>query len=228
MTAAIYARVSTEDQSVEQQLDRLRRVAPGAMEYVDIGWSGKAAERPSFKRMREEVAAKRIDTIYVVKLDRLGRSVANILEFFQEMEIAGTRVVILDQSIDTSSPMGKLLRTILAAVAELEADLISERTQAAMDAIRNGLRKTKTGRPVGRPLKVTPTIAKRIHELRNQGLKWREIAIRVHIPEGTCRKTPPPIPRESTSVENIPAEFGAQSNVSEANPPRSEGGGSPP
>ena len=225
MTAAIYARVSTEDQSVEQQLDRLRKAAPGAMEYVDAGWSGKAADRPSFKRMREEVAAKRIDTVYTVKLDRLGRSVANILDFFQEMESAGARVVILDQSIDTSTPMGKLLRTILAAVAELEADLISERTQAAMDAFKNGTRKTKTGRPVGRPRKVTPDLARRIHGLRQSGLKWREIALRVHLPAGTCRKVALPQAGEIPIVENGPVEFGAQGAAQVPNPPRGQGGG---
>lgn len=225
MTAAIYARVSTEDQSVEQQLDRLRKAAPGAMEYVDAGWSGKASDRPSFKRMREEVAAKRIDTIYTVKLDRLGRSVANILEFFQEMESAGARVVILDQSIDTSTPMGKLLRTILAAVAELEADLISERTQAAMDAFKNGTRKTKTGRPVGRPRKVTPDLARRIHDLRQSGLKWREIALRVHLPAGTCRKVALPRAGEIPIVENDLGEFGAPGAAQVPNPPRGQGGG---
>ena len=225
MTAAIYARVSTEDQSVEQQLDRLRKAAPGAMEYVDAGWSGKAADRPSFKRMREEVAAKRIDTVYTVKLDRLGRSVANILEFFQEMESAGARVIILDQSIDTSTPMGKLLRTILAAVAELEADLISERTQAAMDAFKNGTRKTKTGRPVGRPRKVTPDLARRIHDLRQSGLKWREIALRVHLPAGTCRKVALPQAGEIPIVENGPGEFGAPGAAQVPNPPRGQGGG---
>ena len=208
MTAAIYARASTEDQSVEQQLVPLRRAAPGAMEYVDVGWSGRSSDRPNFNRMREEVAAGRIDRVYAVKLDRLGRSVADILGFFREMEGAGVGIVILDQNIDTSTPMGRLLRNVLAAVAELEADLISERTQAAMDAFKNGTRKTKTGNPVGRPRKVTPNIARRIHELRGQGLKWREIAVKVHIPEGTCRKTPRPDRGNSYVANTLPRPEG--------------------
>ena len=204
---AIYARVSTEEQSVQQQLDRLRAVAPGAIEYVDESVSGRLSSRPAFDRLITDLIAGRVDETYVVKLDRLGRSASSILEFFRLAEQAGARIVVIDQQIDTSTPVGRMVRTVLAAMAELEADLIRERTREAMAALKAGTRATASGRPVGRPRKVTPEIEARIRELRAAGTRWAEIARRVHLPSGTCRKVPAErgkLPR----VENPPAGFG--------------------
>lgn len=85
----------------------------------------------------------------VTKLDRLGRSARAILEFFNEADAHGARVVALDQAIGASTPVRHLVRTVLAAMAELEADLIAERTREAMAAIKEGLRPTKSGKPPG-------------------------------------------------------------------------------
>lgn len=206
--AAIYARVSTEDQSVQQQLDRLHKEVGSASEYVDEAVSGRLDSRPEFDRLKRDMAAGKVDELYVVKLDRLGRSASSILEFFARAERDGVRLVVLDQQIDTSTPVGRLVRTVLAAMAELEADLIRERTREAMAALKAGTRQTKTGRPVGRPRKVTPEIEERVRELRRQGLRWREIAVRVHLPAGTCRKIPTHEGKQA-AVENPLAGFGA-------------------
>jgi DNA invertase Pin-like site-specific DNA recombinase len=190
----VYARVSTGEQSTQQQLDRLRREAPGAAEYVDQAVSGSLGSRPAFDKLRGDAVAGKLSAVYVVKLDRLGRSAANILEFFREMDDAGVRVVVLDQHIDTSTPVGRLVRTVLAAMAELEADLIRERTRDAMAEIKAGRRRTRSGLPPGRPRKVTPEVEARIRSLRwpetGDGLPWKTIAQYVHLPAGTCSKVP--------------------------------------
>ncbi len=199
---AIYARVSTEEQSVQQQLDRLRSAVKFATEYVDEAVSGRFDSRPEFDRLKGDMDAGRVQEVYVVKLDRLGRSASSILEFFGRAEKDGVRVVVLDQQIDTSTPVGRLVRTVLAAMAELEADLIRERTREAMAALKAGTRQTRSGRPVGRPRKVTPEIAERIRSLRKGGMKWREIAVRVHLNAGTCRKVGTGPAGDSPPVEN--------------------------
>lgn len=188
-TPAIYARVSTEEQSVEQQLDRMRPLAPAATEFVDSGVSGRLDSRPAFDRLREAIGVGSVSAVFVVKLDRLGRSAKSVLEFFEEAEAHGTRVVVVDQQIDTSTPVGRLVRTILAAMAELEADLIRERTRDAMAAFKAGVRKPKA--PLGRPRVVTSeklATASRIRKERPK-IQWSELAQRVGIRSETLRRT---------------------------------------
>jgi DNA invertase Pin-like site-specific DNA recombinase len=183
---AIYARVSTGSQVVGQQLDRLRAVVAGAVEYVDDGVSGRAGSRPAFDRLRVSIRAGEISAVYAVKLDRLGRSAKSILEFFELAESREVRVVLVDQQIDTSTPVGRLVRTVLAAMAELEADLAAERTQDTMDAFKSGARTPKA--PVGRPRRVTPELADRCDVLRRQKFTWAEIARRTGLKAETCRR----------------------------------------
>jgi putative DNA-invertase from lambdoid prophage Rac len=194
-SAGIYARVSTEEQSLVTQLEALERRAadmgftiPAGQTYSDRGVSGRADSRPDFDRLRESIRAKAIDAVLVTKLDRIARSVPTALEFFAEAEAAGVRIIVTDQAIDTGSPAGRLTRTILAAVAEFEGDLIRDRTKVAMDAIRSGARKTKSGQPVGRPPRVTREIAAKVAQLRAGGLRWKDVARRVGLPAETCRR----------------------------------------
>ncbi len=209
---ALYARVSTEEQSVVTQLDSLERHAaalaftiPPGETYADQGVSGRLNSRPEFDRLREAIRSRAIDGVLVTKLDRLGRSARAVLQFFEEAEAAGVRIVVTDQAIDTGSPAGRMVRTVLAAFAEFEGDLIRERTQVAMDAIRSGARKTRSGRPVGRPRRVTPEIVSRITELRAAGFKWAEVAQRVGLPAETCRRSSWVRRPAPSAVENSPA-----------------------
>jgi len=208
---ALYGRVSTTGQgeSLETQLTRLRSSAPGAVEFVDAGVSGRGVDRPAFDRLLGEVRAGRVSVVTVTKLDRLGRSARAILEFFNDAEAHHVRVVVLDQAIDSSSPVGRLVRTVLAAMAELEADLIAERTREAMAAFKTGARKTRSGRPVGRPRRLTPQIVQRIREERAKGLEWSVVAQHVGIPAGTCRKVGPAPRSDNPRAENPPPEFRA-------------------
>ncbi len=213
--SALYARVSTTGQTTQQQLDRLRGVAPGAAEFVDDAVSGRLAQRPEFDRLTSSIERGEVRVLYVCKIDRLGRSAKAVLEFFDLAERCGCRIVVTDQGVDTSSPVGRVVRTILAALAELEADLTRERTQAAMDAFRTGTR-TPKGR-VGRPPRVTEDLLREIRRLRDEEhLQWSRVAVRLHVPASSARKwysnssrpkgAPPP---ETPRVINEPGAFGA-------------------
>ena len=121
--------------------------------------------------------------------------------------------MVLDQHIDTATPIGRMVRTVLAAMAELEADLIRERTQEAMDAFKTGARTTRSGRPVGRPAVLTPELLGRIRELREtpdpKGKRrtWGQIAKVVHHPAGSLKKWYSASRRDLPRVINPPAEF---------------------
>jgi DNA invertase Pin-like site-specific DNA recombinase len=223
--AAIYARVSTEDQSVTTQVDSLVRRAddlgfaiPERQMYADVGVSGRLNSRPEFDRLRDTIRSKGVEVVLVTKLDRVARSVRTALEFFDEAEAAGVRIIVTEQAIDTATPAGRLTRTILAGVAEFEGELIRERTQVAMDAIRSGRRSTRSGRPVGRPRRVTPEIAAKVAELRGTGLPWKDVARRVGLPSETCRKASWLLKRSERTVDNPPSSQMVRSTPEE--PPR--------
>lgn len=126
-----YARVSMADQNPQLQKDAL--LAHGVPEdriYFDQA-SGSGVKRPEFDSMMADARAG--DIIVVWKLDRLGRSVRQVLETFAELDRKGAAVRVLTQSgMDTTTPMGRLIVTIMAAVAEMERDLIRERTRAGL------------------------------------------------------------------------------------------------
>ncbi len=150
---AIYARVSTKEkeQNPETQLLALRDWAASQsveyIEYVDQA-SGKDLNRPAWKRLTIDWRAGRIDTIAVLRLDRAFRSVPDMHSCFAEWEGRGIRFASITQPIDTGTPVGKLLTTMLGAVAEFERDLISERVREGL--VRAKREGTKLGRPRAR------------------------------------------------------------------------------
>lgn len=210
---ASYARVSTDRQEVQTQSDRLAAATPGARPFVDDGISGVGAVRPAFESLRGEILAGRVAGVFVTKLDRLGRSARGILEFFNEAEAHEVRVVVLDMGIDTSTPLGRFARTMAAGYAELERDLIAERTQETMNAFKAGTRKTRSGNPVGRPPKLTPELLAQIRDLRETPLPdgrtrtWAQIARMVHHPAGSCKKWLSAARRDKPRVINPPTGF---------------------
>ncbi len=147
--AAIYARVSTDDQSCDLQVDQLSAFARSqgweAHIFRDDGVSGVRDNRPELDKLREAMRRREVDVVLVTKIDRLGRSVQMILRFWEEAEALGVRVRVHDQGIDTSTAAGRFQRDMLAALAEFERELILERTRAGIQRARN-LRK-KFGRP---------------------------------------------------------------------------------
>ena len=106
MRIALYARVSTTDQSCEMQLRELRHYAAGRdwqvfREYVDTGWSGARASRPELDRLMQDARARRFDAVLVWKLDRWGRSVADCIRSIQELVSLGVRFLAVTQNLDT-------------------------------------------------------------------------------------------------------------------------------
>jgi DNA invertase Pin-like site-specific DNA recombinase len=146
---ALYARVSTSEQHVEGQLHALRQYAQArggeAVEYVDAGVSGARDRRPALDRLLADARRRRFDVLAITKLDRLARSVRHLTTLAAELEALGVGLVVLDQSIDTTTPAGRFLFNTLAAVAELERDLIRERTVCGLAAARR--RGARLGRP---------------------------------------------------------------------------------
>jgi len=171
--AALYARVSTQDQSPDNQLGPLRGFAEArgwqAREYIDPGVSGAKERRPALDALLAAARKRQVDVVVCVKLDRLARSVRHLVALAKELEALGVDLVVLDQAIDTTTPSGRLLFHVLAAIAEFERDLIRDRVIA-------GIRRAKAqGRRLGRPRKysVDPS---RVRELRRRGLSLRAVA----------------------------------------------------
>jgi len=188
--------VSTAEQSTSPQVsqllagaERLGLAVPPERVYTDEGVSGSLDHRPSFDRLCEAVRAREISAVLVTKLDRIGRSVKGLLEFYDLAESSGVRVIVTDQGIDTGTAAGRLLRTMLAGVAEFERDLIVDRTRSRMDALKAGM-PTRSGRPVGRPRRVTPEKVAEAQRLLASvpRPKWSIVAQRVGLPLETIRK----------------------------------------
>lgn len=165
-----YARVSTADQHPEAQRDKL--IAVGCdpdLIWTDHGASGAKASRPAWDACRAALRAG--DALVVVKLDRVGRSVRNLIDVAAELESKGVDFVVLDQGIDTSTASGKLLFHVLAAIAEFERDLVIERT-------RDGLAATKArGRAGGRKPRLTDEQKSQARKFRQAGYSITEIGV---------------------------------------------------
>jgi DNA invertase Pin-like site-specific DNA recombinase len=148
---AIYARVSTKNvQDPEMQLAELREYARNRKwkifgEYIDKGISGASDSRPELNRLMADANRRRFDVVAVWKFDRFARSVSHLLKALETFRTLGIEFVSLSESIDTSTPTGKMVFTVIASVAELERSLIGER-------VRAGLRNAKArGARLGRP-----------------------------------------------------------------------------
>ena len=172
--AALYARVSTQNgQNPEMQLRELREycVRRGWQvfrEYVDVGISGSKEKRPELDRLMADAHRRQFDVLIVWKFDRFARSVSHLLRALENFQALGIEFVSLSEQMDTTTPAGKMVFTVLGAVAELERSIIVERVRAG---IRNARAK---GKRLGRPRRIVD--AARIASLRDQGISWRRIA----------------------------------------------------
>ena len=185
MRIAIYARVSTKDQSCEMQLRDLQTYCAArgfdpVREYVDIGQSGGKDSRPELNRLMEDARKRRFDAIVVWRFDRFARSTKHLLLALEEFRSLGIQFISYNENIDTSSPLGQALFTIVSAVAQLERDLIRERVSAG---IRNARAK---GKKFGRPMRAVDQ--DRILQMRVEGLSLRQIAENLRVGYGTVRE----------------------------------------
>lgn len=176
MRVAIYARVSTDrgEQNPEVQISALRKwLEATGHTVVDVyadRISGTKASRPELSRMLADASADNgiIDAIAIVKLDRLARSTKHLIDLAGQLEDMSVDLIVKDQAIDTSTPAGKLMFHMLAAIAEFERDLIVERTKAGLAHARE--RGVKLGRPTSHP-GVTPVTARRLIEKHGSARK---------------------------------------------------------
>jgi DNA invertase Pin-like site-specific DNA recombinase len=203
---AIYARVSTKEQSTEAQVVQLTAYcqARGWTEvaiFRDDGISGVRDNRPELDRLRQRMGAGEFEAVVVSKMDRLGRSLGMILRFWDEADAAGARVIVIDQGIDTSTPSGRLQRNMLAALAEFERELILERTRAGIARAR------ALGKKFGAPRRIPESTACEIVARRARGESLRGISQRLNVKLGAVRSV---LKREQslppTSVTPISAE----------------------
>jgi len=177
---ALYARVSTDKQSTENQLRELREAATRmgwdvAGEYIDHGISGAKSrkDRPRLDAMLKGVARKEFDIVAAWSVDRLGRSLIDLVELLQELHSMGVDLYLHQQGINTTTPAGKALFGMMGVFAEFERGMIRERVNAGIARARkNG---TKSGNPIGRPA-VSGDVEGRIRELRADGLGMLKIA----------------------------------------------------
>jgi DNA invertase Pin-like site-specific DNA recombinase len=139
-----------------------------AAEYVDEGVSGAKDSRPELNRLMADAHKRRFDAIVVWKFDRFARSVSHLLRALETFNSLGIAFVSLSEQVDTTTPAGRMIFTVLGAVAELERSLIAER-------VRAGLRNARAkGKRLGRP-RVAVDSAE-IARLRAQGLSWPAVA----------------------------------------------------
>jgi len=181
---AIYARVSTTNhgQNVSLQTRELGQFVEArgwkvVDEYVDEGISGTKDRRPALDRLMSDAHKRKFDVVVCWRFDRFARSVSHLLRALETFNALGIAFVSLSENVDTTTPTGKMIFTVLGAVAELERSLIVERVRAGL---RNARAKGKT---LGRPRKIVD--AATIAALRAQGLSWAKIGAQLGVGEGT-------------------------------------------
>jgi DNA invertase Pin-like site-specific DNA recombinase len=186
--AAIYVRVSTDKQTVENQVRELHRIAERrgwqiVEEYHDAGISGAKGrdQRPGLDRMLKDASKRRFDVIMAWAIDRLGRSLIDLLGTIQHLEACGVDVYLDQQSIDTTTPAGKLMFQMTGAFAEFERSMIRQRVKAGLKrAVEQG---TKLGRP-----RVSPSIEKRIQTHLRQGKGILKVATELGVGTSTVQR----------------------------------------
>jgi len=182
--AAVYARVSTRNngQNPETQLVALRDYVQNRGwelmgEYVDHGVSGSKDSRPQLDRLMKDAKARKLDAVIVARFDRFARSTRHLVIALEEFSSLGVDFISLNESIDTSSAMGKMVFTVLGAVAELERNIIRERVTMGLKRAR------KEGKVLGRPKVVVDR--ERVRSLHNQGNSVRAIAAQLGLTKST-------------------------------------------
>ena len=177
---ALYARVSTKNngQDPETQLIALREYASHRGfeiidEYVDVGISGAKDRRPELDRLMRDARRRKIDAVLVARFDRFARSTKHLVLALEEFQSLGIDFVSLNESVDTSTPMGRMIYTVIGAVAELERSLIRERVMMGLDRAR------RQGKKLGRPR--TLVDRERVSSLRAAGYSFRQVAAELRI-----------------------------------------------
>ena len=174
---ALYCRVSTDGQTVENQTRELEAVAERhgwqiVETFTDEGISGAKGrdKRPGFNALHNAITRKEVDMVLAWSVDRLGRSLQDLVTFLGELHGKGIDLYLHQQGIDTTTPAGKMIFQIMGVFAEFERTMIQERVHA-------GLRRARAnGKTLGRPKTLTPKQAAQMRSLRADGMSFRAIA----------------------------------------------------
>ena len=188
MKAALYARVSTHDkgQDPELQLQEMREYCRRMgwhiyKEYVDYE-SGAKSDRKQLTALLKDARLKKFDVLLVWKLDRLARSLKQLVELLDNLRAWNVEFKCMTQDIDTTTAHGKLLFHIIAAFAEFERELIRERVKAGIEKAK------RKGKKLGRPNKVTPELAEEIRQRRREGWSIGKLAERYKLGRATIHR----------------------------------------
>jgi DNA invertase Pin-like site-specific DNA recombinase len=184
--AAIYLRVSTKNhgQTVDTQRVAIVEFAKNrgfeiVAEYADEGISGSKDSRPALDLLMKHAQAKKFDAVIVARFDRFARSTKHLVLALEQFSHLGIDFISLSESVDTSTPMGRMIFTVLGAVAELERNLIRERVAMGLDRAR------KQKKTLGRPRSIFDR--DKAKELHAQGMSLRQIADQLGVNKGTVR-----------------------------------------
>jgi DNA invertase Pin-like site-specific DNA recombinase len=188
MKVSIYCRVSTVDQSVEMQRSDLRRYCEQRSfeifrEYVDEGVSGTKDRRPALDPLMEDARKRLFDGVVCWRFDRFARSTKHLISALDEFQHLGVEFISYQENIDTGSSLGKAMFTIVAAIAELERNIIVER-------IRGGIRRAREqGTRLGRRPFTDPSLLRTVLQIKAQGRSIRAIAETVKVSKSFVHKT---------------------------------------
>ena len=200
--AAIYARVSTREQTTENQLVALREVAKRAgwaivAEFVDDGISGAKGrdKRPEFDALCKAITRREIDIVLSWSVDRLGRSLQHLVTFLGELQGADVDLYLHQQGVDTTTPAGRALFQMMGIFAEFERSIIRERVKSGIERAkaeeqsRDGIKKRRRlGKMAhGRPRLLDDKLIIQIKTARDNGLSYRKIASDVGVSLGTVQ-----------------------------------------
>jgi DNA invertase Pin-like site-specific DNA recombinase len=183
---ALYARVSTDKQTCENQLQELRAIAERmnytiVAEFIDNGISGMKTrqDRPALDQLMKSATQRKFDMVMCWSIDRLGRSLQNLVEILNELQAMKIDLFILQQGMDTSTPSGRMIFSVFGAIGEFERNLIRERVIAGQKrAVANGVK-------MGRPTKMNEGLRSAIQLLREKGMGIKQIARELKVGIGT-------------------------------------------
>jgi DNA invertase Pin-like site-specific DNA recombinase len=186
--AAIYVRVSTDKQTIENQLRELRQIAERrgweiVEEYHDAGISGAKGrkDRPGLDRMLKDAQRRRFDVVMAWAIDRLGRSLIDLLGTIQTLDACDVDLYLDQQAIDTTTPAGKLMFQVTGAFAEFERSMIRQRVNAGLK------RAVEAGKQLGRP-RIDPALERRIQSQLRVGKGILKVAAECGVGSGTVQR----------------------------------------
>jgi DNA invertase Pin-like site-specific DNA recombinase len=192
MRAALYLRVSTTDQGTERQERELRAVAANrgydiVEVYKDYGISGSKGrdKRPAFDQLHKDAARHKFDMVMAWSVDRLGRSLKDLVTFLHEMLALNIELYLFQQALDTTTPSGRAMFQLLGVFAEFERAIIVERVNSGIAKARE--KGTKSGKPIGRP-PTPPRTREAIRKMyQTGGVGMRAVAKKFGVSVGTVQ-----------------------------------------